>query len=68
MGTMKNTLNAPHLVKTYGSVRALADVSITVEGGESVAIMGPDRPVRLHEVGCVQCVLHGSHSTLFGQL
>ncbi|MEZ7897889.1 MAG: ABC transporter ATP-binding protein [Flaviflexus sp.] len=38
---MKNTLNATHLVKTYGPVRALNDVSITVESGSSVAIMGP---------------------------
>ena len=38
---MKDTLKATHLVKTYGPVKALADVSIDVASGESLAIMGP---------------------------
>lgn len=38
---MNDTLSATHLVKTYGPVRALADVSFSVSSGESVAIMGP---------------------------
>lgn len=38
---MKNTLHATNLVKTYGSVKALSSVSLTVEPGASVAIMGP---------------------------
>lgn len=38
---MKDTLRATHLIKTYGPVKALADVSVDVASGESVAIMGP---------------------------
>ncbi|AZN30358.1 ABC transporter ATP-binding protein [Flaviflexus salsibiostraticola] len=38
---MKETLRSTNLVKTYGPVSALAEVSLTVEPGESLAIMGP---------------------------
>ncbi len=34
-------LTAHHLVKTFGTTQALNDVSLTINTGESVAIMGP---------------------------
>lgn len=36
-----STLTAQNLIKTYGSVHALARVDVTIDAGELVAIMGP---------------------------
>lgn len=52
----RGDLDGIHLSKSYGPVRALADVSLNVPKGQSVAIMGPSgsgKSTLLHVLSCI---------------
>lgn len=52
----RGDLDGIHLSKNYGPVRALADVSLNVPKGQSVAIMGPSgsgKSTLLHVLSCI---------------
>lgn len=52
----RGDLDGIHLSKNYGPVRALADVSLNVPNGQSVAIMGPSgsgKSTLLHVLSCI---------------
>lgn len=42
MNTGETIISVSHVSKSYGSVRALEDVSLTVSRGEIFGLIGPD--------------------------
>lgn len=63
-GGMKETLTASALVKTYGSVHALAGVDLTVAPGERLAIMGPSGSGKSTLLHCMSGILEPDSGTV----
>lgn len=53
----RKTLNALALSKSYGSVRALADVNLEIPAGQAVAIMGPSGSGKSTLLHCLSGIL-----------
>lgn len=57
MNSAPGTLQAHHLSRSYGSVRALVDVDLTIPGGQSVAVMGPSASGKSTLLHCLSGIL-----------
>lgn len=63
-GGMRETLTATRLVKTYGSVHALAGVDLNITKGERLAIMGPSGSGKSTLLHCLSGILKPDSGTV----
>ena len=55
---MKRVIDVEHLRKTYGSLKAVDDVSFHVEEGEIFGLLGPNGAGKTASIECIQALRH----------
>src|SRR6185437_10848692 len=61
---LANSLHIEGLSAAYGAVRVLEDVSVAVEGGQTVALLGTNGNGKSTLMKCVMGLLRPSHGTV----
>jgi branched-chain amino acid transport system ATP-binding protein len=65
---LANSLHIEGLSAAYGAVRVLEDVSVAVEGGQTVALLGTNGNGKSTLMKCVMGLLRPSHGTVVAEI